>query len=269
MSDLNNSKTTSFLDKETLQACIHCGLCLPACPTYVATGREFESPRGRIYLVDKLVKGELPLTDRMSSHLESCLGCLGCQTACPSGVNYERIIDSVRPKIAARKKGLSRTFLRLVFKELLPRYTLLKLAGAFLWLWHKAFGLNFLSRIIISPDSVAPSAESNPRKLLRKLAQWEKFMPEVRPHVPLPAKLNPKSTSESGIHALLFSGCVMDVFYNHVNHATIKLLLKQGHSVEVPDQTCCGALAYHQGEEDIARMRRYAQELQTSFSRGL
>src|SRR5271168_2156218 len=84
------------IDAKLLAACIHCGLCLPACPTYLATGRETESPRGRIYLLNQWNQGELPLNDDLYEHIDTCLGCLGCQTACPSGVHYESILNQAR-----------------------------------------------------------------------------------------------------------------------------------------------------------------------------
>lgn len=246
-----DSEKRSIVDDQLLASCIHCGLCLPACPTYLSTGRETESPRGRIYLVDKFEKGEITLTDRMSEHIESCLGCLGCQTACPSGVDYEKILDSIRPKIRDNRSELSKTLSRLAFKELLPRYALLKIFGAFMRLWQLAFGRDIFNRIF---KAISPYTKpSIPVNFFKRLASWEQFAPQVPPYIPLPKYVTPKIENKKSIHARLFSGCVMDVFYNHVNHSTIRLLLKQGHSVEVPKQTCCGALAFHQGEVEIAK----------------
>src|SRR5271154_1509242 len=93
------SGSLSIMDPKLLDACIHCGLCLPACPTYLATGRESESPRGRIYLLSMLQKGEAQPEHRLVEHIDSCLGCLGCQTACPSGVQYGKILDQARPML--------------------------------------------------------------------------------------------------------------------------------------------------------------------------
>src|SRR5438874_12846059 len=91
------------IDPSLLAACIHCGLCLPACPTYLATGRETESPRGRIYLLNQWQTGEQPLTPRLAEHIDTCLGCMGCQTACPSGVQYESILSQARPHLTKMK----------------------------------------------------------------------------------------------------------------------------------------------------------------------
>src|SRR5438105_8098779 len=107
------------IDPQLLSACIHCGLCLPACPTYLATGREMESPRGRIYLMDMIQKGEANAEPRLVEHLDSCLGCLGCQTACPSGVQYGKLFDQARPLIAQNRPPLLRKFLRFVFQHVL------------------------------------------------------------------------------------------------------------------------------------------------------
>ncbi len=238
------------LDGELLKGCIHCGLCLPACPTYLATGREVESPRGRIHLLSKLQSGEAALTDRLSQHIESCLGCLGCQTACPSGVQYETILNQARPYLAARRDSRTRAIMRLAFQQILPRYTLLRLMGTLLRVWQMLLGRDLMKRIgqgVTTKDARTPFA-----KLMARLAEWEEFLPQVPSHIGLPQRVSPREPKQSGVHANLFYGCVMDVFYNHVNHASIRLMVKQGHSVDIPKQTCCGALAYHAGEADIA-----------------
>ncbi len=256
------------IDAGLLASCIHCGLCLPACPTYLATGREMESPRGRIHLINQWQHGKTELTDRMASHIESCLGCLGCQTACPSGVKYEEILNQTRPYLAAKRSAFSRFIMRFAFKNVLPRYGLLRFLGNLLRAWQLLFGTSVLKHLIgkrsevshqppvdglnevAGETRVTPTREKE--SLVDRLIDWEAFTPLVPPQVSLPPSLQPKVISEIGRHALLFAGCVMDVFYNHVNHASIRLMLKQGSSVDVPKQTCCGALAYHAGENDIA-----------------
>lgn len=256
------------IDAGLLASCIHCGLCLPACPTYLATGREMESPRGRIHLINQWQHGNTQLTDRMSLHIESCLGCLGCQTACPSGVQYEEILNQTRPYLAAKRSALSRFIMRFAFKNVLPRYGLLRFLGNLLRAWQLLFGTAVLKTLIGKSSAVSHqppvdglnevagetrvNAKNEKETLVDRLIDWEAFTPIVPPQVSLPPSLQPKVTSEIGRHALLFAGCVMDVFYNHVNHASIRLMLKQGSSVDVPKQTCCGALAYHAGENDIA-----------------
>lgn len=236
------------LSQALLDSCIHCGLCLPACPTYLATGRESESPRGRIYLINKWQEEGGALEPRAIEHLESCLGCLGCQTACPSGVNYEEILNQTRPALAERRSGLTRFIMRFSFAQLLPHYGRLKILGMLLRMVQMlkldtmVAGLPFIKN-------------GSPGGLMRKIADFQMFTPVVPPHRPLPSKSIPQaknSSSSNDRSASLFSGCVMDVFYNHVNHAALQVMVRQGTTVTVPAQTCCGALALHAGENDIA-----------------
>jgi glycolate oxidase iron-sulfur subunit len=269
-SKLISTSGTPAVDAGLLASCIHCGLCLPACPTYLATGREMESPRGRIHLISQWQQGNTELTDRMAGHIESCLGCLGCQTACPSGVQYEEILNQTRPAIAAKRSALSRTIMRFAFQQILPRYRLLRFLGNLLRAWQIMFGTAVLKTLLGSErgfekglqggSATTPATVSGSNappvspfgKLIERLIDWEAFTPTVPSQVDLPPSLVPKEKKENSRHVQLFAGCVMDVFYNQVNHASIRLMLKQGHSVDVPSQTCCGALAYHAGEEDIA-----------------
>lgn len=237
--EIKNGAAT--LSKELLDSCIHCGLCLPACPTYLATGREMESPRGRIYLLSKWQEEGGELAPRAIEHLESCLGCLGCQTACPSGVKYEAILDQARPHLAAHRNWLTRQIMRFSFGQILPHYGRLKILGIML----RAVQVLKLDSFVANLRWV----KSGP-PLLRKIADFQMFTPVVANHLPLPKK-SWKAGAKIG-SAKLFSGCVMDIFYNHVNHAALRLMVRQGTVVEVPPQTCCGALAFHAGELDIA-----------------
>jgi glycolate oxidase iron-sulfur subunit len=237
--EIKNGAAT--LSKELLDSCIHCGLCLPACPTYLATGREMESPRGRIYLLSKWQEEGGELAPRAIEHLESCLGCLGCQTACPSGVKYEAILDQARPHLAAHRNWLTRQIMRFSFGQILPHYGRLKILGIML----RAVQVLKLDSLVAN----LPWVKSGP-PLLRKIADFQMFTPVVAKHIPL-AKKSWKAGAKIG-SAKLFSGCVMDIFYNHVNHAALRLMVRQGTVVEVPPQTCCGALAFHAGELDIA-----------------
>jgi glycolate oxidase iron-sulfur subunit len=234
--ELEDGKIT--LSKELLESCIHCGLCLPACPTYLATGREMESPRGRIFLLAQ-AQEQNHLDDRAREHIESCLGCLGCQTACPSGVHYEGILDQARPTLARARSSLTRFVMRFSFERLLPDYKLLRGLGG-LMRWAQKWSLDSLA---LNLASKLPG--------LAYLAGWKQFTPAVPAHKMLPSK-SWKPGPKQG-RALFFIGCVMDIFYNHVNHAALRLMVKQGELVEIPEQTCCGALAFHAGEVDIAR----------------
>jgi glycolate oxidase iron-sulfur subunit len=239
LDDMNSLAASAKVDPKLLSACIHCGLCLPACPTYLATGREMESPRGRIHLLNLLQKGELPEDDRLVQHIDTCLGCLGCQTACPSGVQYGKILDQARPMLAKHRSKPVREMMRFAFSKLLPDYAKLKLLGMLLRI-AQTTGL-----------ASAPQKLWLLKKLLGPLAQWQEFLPAVPPHKPLPKQS--WAAGEKTGEVQLFSGCVMDVFYNDVNHASIRLLTAQRQIVKVPEQTCCGALAFHAGEIDIAK----------------
>lgn len=233
-----HSGVNSVLDPKLLDACIHCGLCLPACPTYLATGRESESPRGRIYLLKLWNEGRVPLESRMAEHIDTCLGCMGCQTACPSGVQYEKLLNQARPKLLGFKNKKARRLMALAFSSILPDYPRLRFLGKMLRIYQQSKLNKLLPALPI------------PGKLKKRLAEWEGFLPTVPKHVPLP-KQSWRSGEKKG-EVQLFYGCVMDIFYNHVNHASIRLLTRQKRIVRTPEQTCCGALAQHAGEEKIA-----------------
>jgi glycolate oxidase iron-sulfur subunit len=231
----------NLIDQTLLDACIHCGLCLPACPTYLATGREVESPRGRIYLLNQWQTGAQDLTPRLAEHIDSCLGCLGCQTACPSGVQYEKILSAARPEIARFRNPLTRALMRFSFQNVLPNYKFLRVSGVFLRGWQAVKGgvaLNFVAQKI-------------PFKPLRTLALWQSYLPRILKHEPLARQSWNVGKKEGTVQ--VFAGCIMDIFYNQVNQACVRLLKRQSQVVEVPEQTCCGALAFHAGEDDIAR----------------
>jgi glycolate oxidase iron-sulfur subunit len=248
------------IEPELLAACIHCGLCLPACPTYLATGRETESPRGRIYLLNEWNQGRQQLTPRLVEHIDSCLGCLGCQTACPSGVEYEKIINQARPALVKTKPGWYRLLMRMVFRGVLPNYFLLRWLGFFLRLWqwlklNKLIDLFAGKKAQVQAIAVganghdAPHLIPPPGNIFVKLSQWNQFLPAVPDFHSLPRRSWRPGKKEG--KAQLFSGCVMDVFYNHVNNACMRLLAAQNRMAENPPQTCCGALAFHAGESDI------------------
>jgi glycolate oxidase iron-sulfur subunit len=190
--------------------------------------------------MNQWAKGELPGSDRLFEHIQSCLGCLGCQTACPSGVKYGAILDAARPQIAGTGDRRTRRWLRYVLAKLLPDYVRLAKLGALLRLWQQ-LGFERFTGLL----------SRGPGKWLRKLAAWQAFLPAVPKFKPLPRQS--WVSGEKRGQVLLFSGCVMDILYNQVNHACVRLLAAQRRVVLVPEQTCCGALAAHAGETDIAR----------------
>jgi glycolate oxidase iron-sulfur subunit len=254
-----NTKLSGPLDQGLLSACIHCGLCLPACPTYLASGRETESPRGRIYLLSQWNTGQLPFDDDLTQHIDSCLGCLGCQTACPSGVQYEKIINQARPFLAEKRPAWKKFLMRTVFDKVLPNYSILRLNG-FLLRIMQALGIDkMLSSLAdrnehlqkdFDDDLLSPHLVSNGKNIFLKFARWNSFLPSVPRFKKLPVRLARSGANAGTVQ--LFSGCMMDVFYNQVNHAAMNLLSVQNRIVENPPQTCCGALAFHAGDADIA-----------------
>lgn len=141
---MSDKKTLQF-DLDLLNACIHCGFCLSACPTYRVTGSEAESPRGRLYLMRKFHEGKLESTEQLTRHLDPCLACHACETACPSGVNYGTLLLETRASLAPKKKTLSRFFRRLAFKFVLPNKALLHVMADAVR-FYQAIGLEKLFR---------------------------------------------------------------------------------------------------------------------------
>jgi glycolate oxidase iron-sulfur subunit len=248
-----NTVQKTLIDQNLLNACIHCGLCLPACPTYLATGRELESPRGRIYLLNLWQQKKEPFSERMAEHLDSCLGCFGCQTACPSGVNYEAIFNQAKAQVNMVTPFWLKFPRYLAFKWLLPNDALLKIAGNFLRFWQQSKADKAL-HVILAPFTKM--------SMIKEILRWQSLMPSVPMHQDLPATSIGCDEKAAIVH--LFKGCIMDIFYNQVNRESIALLALSASSVQVPEQTCCGALALHSGERSLAR--QLAQENIAKFA---
>jgi glycolate oxidase iron-sulfur subunit len=228
-------------ERELLDDCVHCGFCLPTCPTYQLWGEEMDSPRGRIYLMDLAAKGEIALDGPFTEHIDACLGCMACVTACPSGVQYDRLLESVRPQIernVEREPG-DRLFREAIF-ALFPYRRRLRAAALPGALYQQ------LRRI--------PAVAKLAAKLPGRLGALESLLPPVAvreafAHLPV---FTPARSARRGAVALL-SGCVQDVFFHRVNEATVRVLAAEGYDVVVPrDQQCCGALELHAGREDQA-----------------
>lgn len=225
------------MELDKLKACIHCGMCLPACPTYRVTGSEAESPRGRLYLMKKLLEGQLE-PEAVSPHLDQCLACHGCETVCPSAVEYGHILLSTREDLAKRDTSRTRQFKRFVFSKVLPNHRLLVLGGKLLRFYQQS-GLQMLVRGL---------------KLLQpwpQLANQEKLLPHLPPRKALSSGMG--FGDPTGETVALLTGCVMDIFYNPVHWDTIEVLAANGYWVVLPEQGCCGALAHHAGETNITR----------------
>ena len=228
-------------EKEDIDDCVHCGFCLPACPTYVLWGEEMDSPRGRIYMIKKAAEGEAPLDNRFRQHMDRCLGCMACMTACPSGVEYNKLIEPVRAQI---ERNLPRSVGENIFRELIfatfPHPARLRLLSFPLLMYQKS-GLRSLVR------SVGIS-----KLLPKRLRAMESLLPDVpSDRHKLPPVIRPEGVQRKRVG--LLSGCVQQVFFAHVNAATARVLAAEGCEVLVPrGQGCCGALMVHSGLEDEA-----------------
>jgi len=230
-------------ERKLIDDCVHCGFCLPACPTYNLWGEEMDSPRGRIYLMKAGLEGE-PMDAPMVQHFDACLGCMACVTACPSGVKYDVLIEEQRAEIeAARPRGLWDRLFRAMIFALFPHPARLR-AAAWLQLFYVKSGLRRLVRALRLPSLLPP-----------RLAQLEKLMPEVSAaalRTRLPASTPAQGTRRARV--ALLAGCVQRVYFPEVNAATIRVLAAEGCEVLVPPgQGCCGALSLHAGRDGEAR----------------
>jgi glycolate oxidase iron-sulfur subunit len=236
-------------DFSALDPCVHCGFCLPACPTYLVTGDEGHSPRGRIVLMRALERGEIDANDpALIEHLDACLGCRGCEPACPSGVGYGRGLEAAR-EILYAEGGLSplaRTVLGVFRYQGLWR-PLFTLARAL-----RATRLPSLiagkGRLRFGMAMLASSAETKEREEWTERTERTEKTERSAPTFPS----SPSSPSSPTV--ALFRGCVMDTLFGHVHEATKRTLEANGYRVlEVPGQVCCGALHEHAGDRDGAR----------------
>jgi glycolate oxidase iron-sulfur subunit len=234
-------------DRDLLDDCVHCGFCLPTCPTYQLWGEEMDSPRGRIYLMNLAEKGEIGLDGPFTQHIDACLGCLACVTACPSGVQYDKLIESVRPQIErnVRRAPADRAFREAIF-ALFPYKRRLRAAAVPGALYQQLRRLKPVRSIAAKLPGRLGALES----LLPPVSLREAFarLPERTPAV-----------GERRATVALLTGCVQDVFFHRVNEATVRVLAAEGCDVLAPRaQQCCGALELHAGREDdaLARARR-------------
>ena len=229
--------------EEQVADCVHCGFCLPACPTYLLWGKETDSPRGRIYLMKLGLEGRAPIDDGFTRHIDTCLGCMACVTACPSGVKYDQLIEATRPQVErhASRPLADRLFRRMIF-SLFPYPGRLKIVAFKLWAYQR-LGLQRLVRA---------------SGLLRLLPARLRAMESVTPPIELtsvfssPPSRIPASGERRRTVALLL-GCVQRTFFPNVNEATARVLAAEGCDVVIPQpQGCCGALMVHSGLEDEA-----------------
>jgi glycolate oxidase iron-sulfur subunit len=231
-----------------IDKCVHCGFCLPACPSYLLLGQEMDSPRGRIYMMRAGVDERLEISAPVVQHFDTCLGCMACETACPSGVRYAPLIEQTRAAIEAHhERSLGDRLFRGLLFRILPYPGRLRVLSAPLGV------VNFLRRTpgvfswlplrIRNLIALAPSVTASPDVAERTPAQGEKRL-----------------------RVGLLTGCVQRAFFGEVNEATIRTLAAEGCEVVAPrSQGCCGALGLHSGQDEDARA--FAKQLIAVFER--
>ena len=265
-SELSSLTTALQHEEQKLLACIHCGLCLEACPTYVITGDENDGPRGRLYLMRAVGEGRLPKESRsFERHIDRCLGCRACEQVCPAGVEYGQLLEAARADLFSSKQqtGFSYKALRFALKYIWLHATRLRFGfslarllrdSGFAGVLVKTGLARFLSRRF--EFALALLQSSRPEN--RSLSQANNKPVNKTRRAAAPARV-PSSS------AMLFSGCVGEGLFSRVNQATVRVLKANGVEITIPnEQVCCGALHAHAGDLEGARM--LAQENIRAFS---
>ncbi len=246
--------------RRKLDQCIHCGLCLPACPTYSINQLEMDSPRGRIALMRAAADGRIGLDGAFQEHIDLCLGCRACETACPSGVQYGLLLETAKAALAGATPGaavkgdaafrpspfasrISQTIQHFGLRELMPHRARLRLLARGLWLYQRLGLTRVAARVLpkLPPALTTMEGMAPPVDL--------GYLDETRP---APA-IGPRRGKVA-----FFTGCVQDAFLAGVNRATVRVLQRNGYEVHFPQgQTCCNAAALHSGDtaqaHDLAR----------------
>ncbi|MGC1295607.1 MAG: glycolate oxidase subunit GlcF [Alloacidobacterium sp.] len=226
--------------RDLIDKCVHCGFCLPVCPTYVLWNEEMDSPRGRIYLMKMVAEGDATINETWVGHFDACLGCMACMPACPSGVDYAKLIEATRAQIERRytRPASEKRFRQLLF-SIFTRPDRLRALLLPLRLYQKA-GLEALVRRL-----------GIPKLLPARLRAMEALLPQVPARDTLPELIPAQGDRRRRVGLLL--GCVQRVLFPQVNAATARVLAAEGCEVVVPAaQPCCGALLVHAGEEEQA-----------------
>jgi glycolate oxidase iron-sulfur subunit len=239
---------------ELIDDCVHCGFCLPTCPTYLLWGEEMDSPRGRIHLMKQGNEGRAEMTDTFVRHFDQCLGCMACLTACPSGVQYDKLIESTRQQIERRhdRGPADRLFRDLIF-ALFPHPDRLRLLAPLLLLYQRS-GLQGLAERRGLASRLPPRLQS--LHAMMPGVTWKGIRART------PALVRARGTRRARVG--LLTGCVQRVFFSQANAATVRVLASEGCDVHVPGaQGCCGALALHAGRE--AEAKSYARKLIAVF----
>ncbi len=236
--------------------CVHCGLCLNHCPTYRLWGQEADSPRGRIRQMQLVDEGRLELGDAFVAHIDRCLDCRACETACPSGVEYGKLMEMARAQIAAqyRRPILSRLARDFVYRRLLPYPRRIGVAARALRVYQRS-GLAGLAR----GSGILRLLGLQDRERLLPKVDSKFFFGELGKTFP--------AVGERRARVAFFAGCVAQVTFSELNRATIRVLQANGCEVVVPAaQVCCGALPAHAGEREVAR--KLARANSSAFGAG-
>jgi len=243
---------------DLVNECVHCGFCLSTCPTYALWGEEMDSPRGRIYLMKLGLDGEVPLDPTFVNHMDNCLGCMACMTACPSGVKYDKLIEATRAQIERNfpRPAVDGILRRMIF-DIFPRPDRMRLMLGPLRMYQRS-GLQSLMR------------RSGIFKLLpASLRAMENLTPPAPKRGETSGNALPERVAaqgESRLRVGMLLGCVQSVFFSEVNAATVRVLAAEGCEVITPrEQGCCGALMVHAGEEKAAL--EYARRTIDAFER--
>ncbi len=236
------------LDFSVLQQCMHCGMCLPTCPTYEATLRERSSPRGRIAMMRAVAEGRLEVGETFADEMYFCLGCLACQTACPAGVDYAQLIETARAEV--ERSGALESPGRSAVRGVILR-----------WLFTSRRRLHAFGRLLRIYQRCGLERAVRGLGLLRlapkRLRDLEPLTPRVShrfTHELFAARYEARNPGAPSLRVGLVSGCVQDLAFAHVNADTIEVLQANGCEVELPPgQQCCGSLHGHNGEVEAAR----------------
>jgi glycolate oxidase iron-sulfur subunit len=253
-------KNTLVQQEQKLLACIHCGLCLEACPTYVITGDENDGPRGRLYLMRAVAEGRIANTsDSFGTHIDRCLGCRACEQVCPAGVEYGQLLEASRHELFTIqvKQSLTQRLLRFTLRHLWTSPTRLR----FFFGVSRIFRDLNLARFLMKSGlvkAISPRAHFAMALLASSRAQ----IPAGNTEHKKPVK---RKTVEPTEHVMLFKGCVGEGLFSRVNKATLRVLEANAFEVKTPvDQVCCGALHAHAG--DLEGARRLARQNLRAFA---
>lgn len=237
-------------ETDKLLGCIHCGLCLPVCPTYLQLGNENDSPRGRVYLMRAVAEGRLDAGAKaFEKHIDLCLGCRACETACPAGVRYGFLLEAAREQILEETRGksggLQARMLGLALRHIFPYPNRLRLVFALMRFLRRSGIVRLAAREGLL-NSISPQAAFSLQLLLSSESAVGSEGGTKRESAP--------ETSAGGPEVTVFTGCVMEGLFKQTNEATARVLAVNGNRlVPAPEQVCCGALHAHSGDLETAR----------------